>query len=173
MFWCHCVGAGSHTSLLGSDTVPCVCLACRRHVVEHMAHPSEGPGGSLGSAGAGGAGEVICLPGLVCLQDGMFQVPLGQPEVILWSTALEVNQEFWSLVWANQSVGKNIFDLELFSPLHQLWGVVPLGKVQPLVGRGGRVSGSPRLEWSESDESWWDLHSDSVGSSELQHFEGS
>ncbi len=87
-------------------------------MVEHMAHMLEGPGSSLGSAGAGRAGEVVCLPqaGLVCLQDvlGMVQVTLGQPEVILWSIAFEVDQEFWLLVWANQSVGENILDLELF-----------------------------------------------------------
>jgi hypothetical protein len=52
----------------------------------------------------------------------MFQVPLGQPEVILWSIALEADQEFWSLVWADQSVGQDIFNLELFFSLHQFRG---------------------------------------------------
>ncbi len=61
---------------------------------------------------------------MVCPQDvlGLFQVLLGQPEVIPWSIALEVDQELWLLVWADQSVGKNIFDLELFFSLHQFWG---------------------------------------------------
>ncbi len=72
-----------------------------------MSHAPEGPGSSLGSAGAGWAGEVIRLPDLVCLQDvlSMFQVSLGQPEVILWSITLEADQEFWLLVWANQLMG--------------------------------------------------------------------
>ncbi len=93
-------------------------------MVEYMSHALGGPGSSLGFAGAGWAGEVIRLPGLVCLQDvlGMFQVLLGQPEVILWSIALEADQEFWSLVWANQLVGENIFDLKLFFSFHQLGG---------------------------------------------------
>ncbi len=82
-------------------------------MVEHMSHPAEGPLGSLGSVGAGWAGEVIGLPGLVCLQDvlGMFQVPLGQPEIILWSIAFEADQKFWSLVLADKAVGENIFNL--------------------------------------------------------------
>ncbi len=123
--WCHCERAGSHISPLGSDTVPCVCRECRRHMVEHMAHAPEGSGGLLGSAGAGGAGEVVCLPGLVCLQDvlGMVQVPLLQPEIILWSIAFEADQEFWPLVLANQAArGENIFDLELCFSLYQFWG---------------------------------------------------
>ena len=52
----------------------------------------------------------------------MFQVALGQPEVILWSIALEADQEFWSLVWADQPMGKNLFYLELFFSIHELWG---------------------------------------------------
>ncbi len=90
-----------------------------------MSHAPEGPGSSLGSAGAGWAGEVIRLPGLVGLQDvlGMGQVPLGQPKVILWSTAFETDQEFRPFVRADQSVGQNIFNLELFFPLHQFWGL--------------------------------------------------
>ncbi len=52
----------------------------------------------------------------------MFQVPLGQPEIILWSIALEADQNFWSLVWANKAVGANIFDLKLFLALYQLQG---------------------------------------------------
>ncbi len=52
----------------------------------------------------------------------MGQVPLGQPKVIFLSIAFETDQEFWLLVRANQSVGKNIFNLELFFSLHQFWG---------------------------------------------------
>ena len=52
----------------------------------------------------------------------MCQVTLGQPEVILWSIAFEADQEFWSLVLANQQVGENLFDLKLFLSIHQLWG---------------------------------------------------
>ncbi len=76
-------------------------------MVELMAHMPEGPGSLLGSAGAGWAGEVVRLPGLVCLQDvlGMVQVTLGQPEVILWPIAFQADQKFWLLVWANQVVG--------------------------------------------------------------------
>ena len=79
---------------------------------------------ALGSAGAGWAGKVIRLPGLIGLQDvlGMGQVPLRQPEVIFRSIALETDQEFWPLVRADQSVGKNIFNLELFFSLHQFQG---------------------------------------------------
>jgi hypothetical protein len=101
----------------------------------------------------------------------MFQVTLGQPEVILWSIAFEADQEFWSLVWANQSVGENILDLTLFFKfsLHQLWGWC-LMRGSNL--RWAGVVGFQVLH-SESGETWWDLHSDSVGSSEFQHFEGS
>ncbi len=53
----------------------------------------------------------------------MFQVALGQPEVILQSIAFEADQEFWSFVWSNLSMGENIFYLEQFFSLHQLrWG---------------------------------------------------
>ncbi len=55
----------------------------------------------------------------------MFQVTLGQPEVILWSIAFEADQEFWSLVLANQPVGENFFDLELFLSIHQLCVSLP------------------------------------------------
>ena len=46
-------------------------------MIEHVAHAPEGPGSSLGSAGAGWAGEIVCLPSLVCLKDilGIGQVP--------------------------------------------------------------------------------------------------
>jgi hypothetical protein len=56
----------------------------------------------------------------------MFQVTLGQPEVIFWSIALEADQEFWSLMWSNQLMGKNVFNLELFFTFHQLgwWRLV-------------------------------------------------
>ncbi len=52
----------------------------------------------------------------------MGQVPLGQPKVILWSITFETDQEFWPFVRADQSVGKNIFNLELFFSLHQFRG---------------------------------------------------
>ena len=144
-------------------------------MVEHVAHAPEGPGSSLGSAGAGRAGEIVCLPSLVCLKDilGIGQVPLGQPEVIFWSIALEADQEFWSLVWADQSVGKDIFNLELLFSLYQLRGR-GLMRWSHLWWAG--VVGLQILhvlEWSESSKAWWDLHSHSVGSSEFQHFEGS
>ena len=103
----------------------------------------------------------------------MGQVPLGQPEVIFWSIALEADQEFWSLVRADQSVSKDIFNLELLFPLYQLRG---LGLVRwPHLWWAGVVGFQILhiLEWGESVEAWGDLHSNSVGSSELQHFEGS
>ncbi len=140
-------------------------------MVEHMADAQEGPGGSLGPAG----GEVVRLPGLVCLQDvlGMVQVPLLQPEIILWSIAFEADQEFWPIVLANQAVGENICDIELFFSLYQLWGW--------LLMRGSNLRWAGVvgfqilhiLKWGESGKVWWDFHLDSVGSSELQHFEGS
>ncbi len=102
----------------------------------------------------------------------MLQVALGQPEVILWSIAFEADQELWSLVWVNQSMGENIFYLKLFFTFHQL-------RRQCLIRgphfRGVGVVGFQVfhiLKWSESGEVWWDLHSDSVGPSELQHLEG-
>jgi hypothetical protein len=103
----------------------------------------------------------------------MGQVPLGQPEVIFWSIALETNQEFWSLVRADQSVGENVFNLKLFFSFHQFWGR-GLMRWSHLWWAGMvRFQILHILEWSESSETWWDLHSDSVGSSEFQHFEGS
>ena len=100
-------------------------------------------GSSLGSAGAGWAGEIVCLPSLVCLKDilGIGQVPLGQPEVIFWSIALEADQEFWSLVRADQSVSKDIFNLKekhksltqlmLSHDDHVMWSV-NVGHIVPL-----------------------------------------
>ncbi len=105
----------------------------------------------------------------------MVQVPLGQPEVILWSIAFQADQEFWPLVWADQSVGKDILDLELFFSFHQFRGW-SLMRGSHLGWAGVPVVGLyilHILEWSESSKTWRDLHSDSVGSSEFQHFEGS
>ena len=99
-----------------------------KHVAHHGMHRR-----ALGACWAllGLAGldrQVICLPGLVCPEDvlGMFQVVLGQPEVILWSIAFEVDQE-----------------------LHQLWRwslTVPHERVPPRGGGGGRVSSFPHFE---------------------------
>ncbi len=86
--------------------------------------------------------------------------------------AFEADQVFWLLVWANQSMGKNIFDLELFLSLHQLGGWCFMRRSNL---RWAGVVGFQVLhilEWSVSGETWWDLHLDSVGSSEFQHFEG-
>ena len=92
----------------------------------------------------------------------MFQVFLGQPEVIFWPIALEADQDFWLLMWANQSVGENIFYLELFLSLHQLWGWCLMRGSN--LGWEGVVGFQVLhiLEWSESGKAWGDLHSDCV-----------
>ena len=98
---------------------------------------------------------------------------LGQPEVILWPIVLEADQVFRSLVLADQSVGEYFFNLELFFSIYQLWGWRLMRG--PDLRRAGVVGFQVLhvLEWSESGEAWRDLHVDSVGSSEFQHFEGS
>ncbi len=53
------------------------------HIVEYVSHVSEGTRGSVGLARAGLSGVVVCLLGLVGLEDFRFQVPLREPEVIL------------------------------------------------------------------------------------------
>ncbi len=67
----------------------------------------------------------------------MFQVPLGQPEVVLSSIPLEPNKELWLFVGsqADWSVCYDVF--HLFLTIHQLWW---LGLVSgPYLGRVGVV----------------------------------
>jgi hypothetical protein len=60
------------------------------------------------------------LAGLVGPQDvrGVFQVPLGQPEVVLRPVSLESDKVFWSFVRTDQSVGDDILHLEFFFVIH-------------------------------------------------------
>ena len=114
-----CEWARSHSSLLVSDTVSCGCRACFWHVIEDVAHESEGAGCSLCGSGPGWSREVVRLSGLVSSEDvrGVLQVLLGQPEVILRPIPFEPHEVFWSLLGPDQS----ILHFKLFLIIHQLW----------------------------------------------------
>jgi hypothetical protein len=103
----------------------------------------------------------------------VFQVPPGQPEVILRPVSLEPDKVFWSAVRTDQSVGDDILHLEFFFVIHQLrgWGLAGRAHVRRPGMIGFQVFHV--LEWGQSGEPRGNLHPNSVRPADLQHCEGS
>ncbi len=93
----------------------CVCSACLQ-AQSQMERKSTPQCLSFFSAVRGHLSAVLGR-----LSGCSLQVPLGQPEVILWTIPLEPTKVCWLFVRSYQSVCDDVFHLELLFTVHQLW----------------------------------------------------